>query len=364
MRTAIGTQRTQAQRQVDAPTPEMLRSFFPALIATLLIVAAADSRASDAAALSRGSSGEDVHRAPDAHQGPDERPVVRVVKPAVVQQPRSSGYFVGDVFTQKVLLPNDAQGIVPDALAASGRVNSWFERRGAKVETDASGHRWLVLQYQILNAPSSLTAVTLPAWNLPPPSGTSSATAATVRVPAVSINVAPLSPPASRLQLDAKDLRPDRLPSPVATGPIVRALTLCATALGLTLLAWVGWLLWLDWRATFTQPFASALREMRRLDDREPRAWQTLHRAFDRTAGRVVHGATLSVLFERAPQLASLRGQIERFFELSSQRFFGSSAHSGGSASVASGAAAGATAAPLSPRALCAELRRIERRWE
>jgi mxaA protein len=95
------------------------------------------------------------------------------------------------------------------------------------------------------------------------------------------------------------------------------------------------------------QPFARALREMRALDDREPRAWQALHRAFDRTAGRAIQSATLPVLFERAPQLAPARAQIENFFAQSNSLFFGSAATNG---------------VPI--RALCAELRRIERHHE
>jgi mxaA protein len=84
------------------------------------------------------------------------------------------------------------------------------------------------------------------------------------------------------------------------------------------------------------------------LGDHEPGAWQALHRAFDRTAGRVIQSATLPVLFERAPQLAPARAQIETFFAQSNLLFFGSVTTSDTSL----------------PRALCADLLRIERRHE
>jgi mxaA protein len=96
------------------------------------------------------------------------------------------------------------------------------------------------------------------------------------------------------------------------------------------------------------QPFARALREMRRMDETTPEAWQALHRAFDRTAGRVTQTETLPTLFQRAPQLQPLRREIERFFAQSSERFFG----------------AGLSNEPLSVRALCGELRRIEKQHE
>jgi mxaA protein len=87
---------------------------------------------------------------------------------------------------------------------------------------------------------------------------------------------------------------------------------------------------------------------MRQLDDREPLAWQAMHRAFDRTAGRVIQTSTLPALFDRAPHLGAMHVPIEKFFLQSSALFFGG----------------GSSAEPISPRELCIELRRIERRHE
>ena len=154
--------------------------------------------------------------------------------------------------------------------------------------------------------------------------------------------------------MGSADLRPDHLPPLIPTIPIQRAIEISAGALGLTSIAWLGWVVWRNRRARATQPFASALREMRFLDDREPRAWQALHRAFDRAAGRVIQSATLPILFERAPQLSPARGQIEQFFAQSSLMFFG----------TAPPATAQSVATGPSPRALCVELRRIEKQHE
>lgn len=254
-----------------------------------------------------------------------------------VEQPRPTGYFVGDLLTQRVLL----QDLAPASLPTSGRVNAWFERRQSTIVTDPSLHKWLVVQYQILNAPKAVAVVTLPAWQLPTKTG------GTLNIPATSINVAPLSPPGTPEQVGTRDLRPDRIAPPVESAPIRRAIATSAAGLALTLLAWLAWILWRNHRAVASQPFARALREMQALDDREPGAWQALHRAFDRTAGRVIQLATLPTLFERAPQLTPARSQIEEFFTQSNSLFFGSS-----------------TETSALPRTLCAELRRIERRHE
>jgi mxaA protein len=279
-----------------------------------------------------------------------QTPAPRAVTEAVVEQPRLTGYFVGDLLTQRVLLQRDGQPFTPAALPANGRVSAWFERRGTTVATDAALHRWLVVEYQILNAPPKLIDVTLPAWQLAAAPGVGGPPA-TLRVPSVLINIAPLSPPGSPEQVGTRDLRPDRILPAIPAAPIRRALALCSSALALTLFAWIAWVLWRNRRAIATQPFARALREMRTLDDREPRAWQALHRAFDRTAGRVIQSTTLPALFAKAPQLTPMRPQIEAFFQQSSLMFFG-------------GATAASVSAASLPHALCAELRRIERRHE
>ena len=309
----------------------------------------------------------------------------RTVTYAVVEQPRLTGYFVGDLLTQRVLLQRDGRTVEPAALPPLGRVSSWFERHRVTVMTDVGLRHWLVVEYQILNAPPKLINVTLPVWKLAIAGG-SGVASLTMTVPSVSINVAPLSPPGSPEQVGTRDLRPDRLPAVIPTAPIRRALALSASALALTLIAWIGWLVWRNRRAVQTQPFARALREMRTLDEREPRAWQALHRAFDRTAGRVIQNATLPVLFERAPQLAPARERIEAFFAQSSLMFFGGTTALR-SAGVPSGVGAGsearrpgasrnietieaaavgsaASGTATLPRALCVELLRIERRHE
>jgi len=283
--------------------------------------------------------------------------------PAVVEEPRATGYFVGDVVTQRVLLESAGQPVSPVSIPAPGRVSAWFERRTAGIQTDPSSHRWLVIEYQILNAPPKLVTVKLPAWSLsikgagpPPGSGkppTKPGAPAALAIPAASINIAPLSLPGSPKQVGLADLRPDRLAPVIATAPIWRSIEESAAAFCLTLIAWLGWVIWRNRRAQATQPFASALREMRTLDDGEPRAWQALHRAFDRTAGRVIQHATLPTLFERAPQLSPARARIEQFFAQSSVLFF-----------TAPAASDRARSGGISPRALCAELRHIEKRHE
>jgi mxaA protein len=261
----------------------------------------------------------------------------------MVEQPRSFGYVVGDLLVQRVLLELNGRAFEPAASPRAERVSAWLERRLARLESTPDGRRWLTVAYQVINAPQALTLARVPAWELKAKSSTD-----TLRIAQWPISISPLTPRAAFAQGDLGELRPDRPAPSVATEPIRRAIAIWSSAALATLAVWLGWWLWRNWRASASQPFASALREIRRAGDEAPEAWQALHRAFDRTAGRVMQPSGLAGLFERAPYLTPMRPRIELFFEQSSERFFG----------------AGLPPDRLSVSALCADLRRIEKSRE
>jgi mxaA protein len=57
--------------------------------------------------------------------------------------------------------------------------------------------------------------------------------------------------------------------------------------------------------------------------DEETALLRDLHGALNRSAGETLYPSTLSRLFDRAPYLAPLRGEIERVFVASWRRFYG-----------------------------------------
>jgi mxaA protein len=205
------------------------------------------------------------------------------------------------------------------------------------------GRKWLLVDYQLMNAPQGLTTVNLPAWNLSSKSG-----AEVIHIPQWPVSVGPLTLRSVLAQGGLQELRADRPAPIVPTQPIVRQLEIGAGALLLTMVAWVTWSAWRNWRAAATRPFARAARDMGRLEDTAPEAWRALHRAFDRTAGRVVQTATLPELFANSQQLEPLRARIELFFAQSAEFFFGE----------------GLPGGAISVHALCNDLRQMERRHE
>ena len=263
---------------------------------------------------------------------------------AQVVQPRAYGYVLGDVLEQRVLLESEGRRLEPAAVPVRERIGAWFERRAARIEADAAGRPWLVVQYQVFNVQPNLGLVQLPPWRL----ALKGDAPAALRVPAWPVSLAPMTPREGFDDYALGALRPEREPSLPDRHERVLALRWSALALALELLAWLGWWRWRNWRAAQRLPFARALRQLRGLDEASPQAWQVLHGAFDRAAGRALHLGSLPALFERLPYLAAARAAIERFYQQSALLFFG----------------AGLPPDALSVRALAVQLQRLERSHE
>jgi mxaA protein len=281
--------------------------------------------------------------ASEQHAPAVSTPTVAPEANAVVHQPRAFGYFLGDVLTQRVLLELEGEAFELAELPRVERVGVWFERRPSRIVTsNDDGRRWLALQYQIINAPRELRRVELPALKISDDAGTRE-----LVVPAMSISLSPLTP-AVALEEALQSLQPDRDAPHMPTHELWRKTAMLVAACAMVLALWIGWIAWRNWLARKDQPFARALDDLRQLDERAPEAWQAMHRAFDRTAGRVVQGPTLAPLFVRAPHFAAQSEQIGRFYAQSSELFFGR----------------GLPDDALSVHRLCRELRRLERQHE
>jgi mxaA protein len=227
-----------------------------------------------------------------------------------------------------VLLESGGKDVGAVPLPSGGRTGVWFERRDARIETDKEGRRWLALDYQIINAPPALSAVPLPAITLTAQSG------AVLQVPEWPVSVGPLTPRNVVASGDLQAFRPDRLAPPIPTAPLARSLSWALGLLLATLLAWAAWWQWRNRREAASLPFARAWGEIRRLDspdvDTHPRAWLSLHRALNETAGQVVQGGTLPRLIARAPFLQGFEPRLAQFYQRSGERFFAGAAPGAG----------------------------------
>jgi mxaA protein len=282
---------------------------------------------------------------------PSPTPAAAAGTPApVVQQPRPFGYVLGDTLAQRILLESQGHNFDPAALPPAERAGLWFARRSARIEPAEDGHRWLVIDYQLINAPQALMTVSLPSITLK-----SKVSNSALSVPAWPVSIAPLTPRAAFAQGGLQELRPDHPAPTLPTRALRRQLEIWSGAFALAVVLWLAWWLARSLRAAANQPFARALRAIRRSGDDSAAAWLALHRAFDATAGRALQLSTLPALFKQAPHFAPQRTAIEQFYTESSQHFFGVGTNrppetwSGGACSL---------------RDLCTTLRRIEKQHE
>ena len=255
--------------------------------------------------------------------------------------PRTFGYTLGDLIVQQVPLVRDGKDFELESLPPPGRVGRSFWRRAARTVQDAQGRRWLLVEYQILNAPQVLEM-----WFLPPLQ-LKGAGAGVIDVEPWRFSIAPLTPPEAFDAPGLGAMRDDLLPAPVPLAPLVRRARLAAAALGMTLLLW-GMALYLRRRSLHNRlPFARALRDLTAMPDDTPQAWRCLQHALNDAAGQVVRSGNVDQLLASAPYLAGERAAIEQFCREASALFF-------------SGAAPVRAA---SVRALARRLRRLERQY-
>lgn len=229
--------------------------------------------------------------------------------PVVVEQPRAFGRVIGDRFEQRVRVDAAADVALPETPL---RITRWFERQAAQLETDAAGRRWLVVRYQVVNAPRAAIAAELPAWTIAPG----------LAVPAHTLTLSPLLRDDGAIDPSQPALQPERdTPAPQTIAPRLRALAGAATTAAIAL-AWLGWWL-LRQRADARRPFDRAWRRLRtQRDPATPSDWQALHQALNLSAGWTVQAGDLARLVDEQPWLAALQRELEAFFAASSARFF------------------------------------------
>jgi mxaA protein len=238
-----------------------------------------------------------------------------------VQEPaRIFGYFIGDVVEQPVHLQIESRKIELAEIPPNQRVGLWLERLPSTLISVDQDQDWLVMRYQIINAPSELIAISLPAMSLTAIDGEP------LLVDALQITISPLLPAVMSDSGMLPIMRPDRPPVPADWRSIARQFKFTSIALVATLVSWLGWWLWRRHTDALRLPFARALHEMRRLGleqlDENPHAWFALHHAFNEAAGRTVNSGTIAELIEQQPWLKSMQARIESFYAASVERFF------------------------------------------
>lgn len=247
---------------------------------------------------------------------------------------RTFGYVVGDKIRREMLLRLNRGYFLDDqSLPEGGRLDRWLEVAEpevvTKVEADGTRYR-IILTYQIFNAPLGLETVTVPQQDIRilADRGESGIQGFTTLIPALRVTVAPLTSALDARRLSDASLQADRAPVPVPVEARQNRLAWIGLAL-LVLLLYAAWrrglMAWLSRRRL---PFASALRELRKLQPAPgaPAPYapglKLVHDAINSTAGRAIFAHNVDDFLATHPAYAVLREDFHQLYCASGRIFF------------------------------------------
>ncbi|MEN8260380.1 MAG: hypothetical protein ABFS02_07315 [Pseudomonadota bacterium] len=261
-------------------------------------------------------------------------PTLSLAEPPVtvrLHETRDFGYVIGDLVTQRISVSATAPlRLALDHLPIPGPIRPWLDVRNVKVSEHArvGGTDYeITLTYQVFYGAKEPGYLKIPELPLRFQDGDRGLDA---NLPEWQFGYAPLIP--SHIRDDEVAVRASQETELIKFGSGLRRLGAlsAASALILLYLAWFyDWLPLLHRRAG---PFTRAARHIRALSrkpfdpERYRRALQHFHQALNETAGETVFAGTLIGFYARQPQFTTLRPPTERFFEHSTQVFFGNAA--------------------------------------
>jgi mxaA protein len=251
---------------------------------------------------------------------------------ATTSEPRAFGYHVGDLIERDVTVhvPNGLkldEASMPRPGARGKALELQKVSRRAESESGGMRHE-LRLTYQVFMSPPEVRTLEIAAFSL---HFTGTPRDQDLRVEAWPVTVSPLVPVDPSPREGLGDLRPDRLPPAVDTGPTRWRLI----AYGVVLLLLLAYLAQVyvaaPWWARRRRPFALAWQQLRGLpapiDATASRvAFQRVHDALNQTAGEVLFEHSIDRFLTEQPRYAGLRPELLRFFQQSRREFFGQAA--------------------------------------
>ncbi|CFX32574.1 MxaA protein [Candidatus Filomicrobium marinum] len=260
--------------------------------------------------------------------------VARADTPTVhVVEPRSVGYFIGDVLTRDadVAVADDAK-IDPASIPRPGPLNYWLELKSVDVDEYVRGvrkHYRIRLAYQTFYAPLEPRKLEIPAIRFRVLRPERESTQAVV--PSWSFISSPLReimPEKNGEGGPAKLLRADAPVSLSSTTLERTSMAIAGVTAVVALLLLAHHLALWPFHRRRRRPFTQAMRTVRREAAKAAQsanyrlALLALHRAFDEASQRRVLAEDLDSFLVARPEFESLRPDIERFFQTSRRAFF------------------------------------------
>ena len=232
---------------------------------------------------------------------------------ASVSIDRSWGLLLGDKFTLHVTLPVDSSKLDKSALPAiDKRYGNWLF-----LKTIELNHNTMQLHYQVVNASRTNVAIDTPELKIITLQGQ------TITIPSAKLTIGPILPDDNN-KAENYVAQPDHPAQLLNTNPVRDQLLFAVLALVVSTLVLVIW--HIGWKPKNRAPFAQAvfdLTKMKWLRNQDvDKAARILHAAFNGTAGTVVVYSELDKMLTQVTWLNAMRGDIDTFFNASTNRFF------------------------------------------
>jgi mxaA protein len=261
------------------------------------------------------------------------------IRDVEVEQPRTFGYVVGDVFKHQVQITlDDPWKLALDSMPKNGRIGIWLERHLSQFTEQriSGGTRYQFdFDYQIFNTAQQSVEVFTPQIELSMVNGDKQIP---VFIHEWGFTVAPVTRDDAHQSMDYLELQPASKPVRRNTDGAYKLLIAGSAGL-LFSLAVFGYIFGkLPGVKRTNGPFARTLSQLKVLQKKQPepeiyqQALRQVHRAFNETAGQVVLSEDLDQFFIRQPGHTPLREPIEQLFGHSRNLFFesGDAADEGG----------------------------------
>ncbi len=266
-----------------------------------------------------------------------------------VHDPRSFGYFIGDILERRVeIKTSGGTELFLESIPRPGPITYWLDLASVDhtERSDGDGKVYEIrLKYQLFYSALEATKLEIPKIPLkfsdqnaaatPEGAGSTPDNNKTASIPAFSFLMAPLRDIVLQDLMPGQSseigdvLRPDKQSHTIATSGYLQifGLAVLAAILSAAGLSW-HYAIW-PFEKRAGRPFTNADRQIRDLplgelneDTAYKRALLILHRAIDESFGRRVFASDISDLLRNRPPFTAFLPKLSRFFESSRLFFF------------------------------------------
>lgn len=232
---------------------------------------------------------------------------------------RAFGYSIGDLLVQRVQLNayDNQDPVLDPILDENKRIGHFLSRLSSDI-VEIGNTQWLEVHYQLINAPTSVQSLSLPSISFATKLGQ------TIESPSWQFIAGPLLPTSAPNQIPM--LLADHSATSFLKEPNTKSLMVNLVAILLVLGSWLLWWTWRQRHDNRNLPFSEANIRIRKLTKAlkkdDSLVWIELHRAFNRTAGKLIGIGTVDELIAVAPWLKIHESAIKDFYSASNERFY------------------------------------------